>query len=178
MNNPNKYTGTLGGGALTQETINLILKLIPPIDGAKKRTILELGSGYGTYVLSQYYQIFSIEHDSNWIGKYGDCATYFQCGLTESVPDNYSSWYQIDGILHKLPKKYDLLLVDGPPDDARRTNFIHHLHKFNKDAIWVFDDLQRPNDLNTYRKICQMRNVKEDIKECGKKIAGIIPSNK
>ena len=64
MNNPNKYTGTLGGGALTQETINLILKLIPPIDGAKKRTILELGSGYGTYVLSQYYQIFSIERCS------------------------------------------------------------------------------------------------------------------
>ena len=64
--------------------------------------------------------------------------------------------------------------MDGPPSDFRRTNFINHITKFNKEAIWVFDDLQREYDLITYKKVCEMLEKEEKIIDCGQKMVGIV----
>ena len=59
----------------------------------------------------------------------------------------------------KLPKKYDLLLVDGPAY-GNRNNMLRHLDLFNLDTsgcqIIIFDDVERPNDLETYKQFLNM----------------------
>lgn len=164
-----------GDYAITEETYNVIKKILP-----EGKIILELGSGYGTNELSKHYKMYSIEHNSDWVGKYN--STYFHCPLVkqktpihqkEDIPE-FKEWYDIDAIIDQLPKNYDLLLIDGPNGDYRRTNFISHFHKFNKDAIWVFDDCHREYDLDTYKKCCHLRNVSYNIIDCGQKKIGII----
>jgi len=156
----------LGNHSITEQTVNLIKEIL-----SKGKTILELGSGYGTHILSRHYKIYSVEHNLSWVGKYD--STYFWCPLINHNKPDSEQWYGIDDIMDQLPTNYDLLLVDGPPRDVRRANFINHLHKFNKNAIWVFDDLQREHDLKTYKKVCKIRNLEEDIRDCGQKLVGI-----
>jgi len=156
-----------GNHSITEETFELIKSLLP-----EGKTILELGSGYGTEQLSKHYKLFSVEHNPNWVGKYN--STYIYCPLINQDKSEFEQWYNIDLVLEELPKDYDLLLVDGPPSDFRRTNFINHITKFNKEAIWVFDDLQREYDLITYKKVCEMLEKEEKIIDCGQKMVGIV----
>jgi hypothetical protein len=159
---------SFGNHSITKQTFDLIKEILP-----SDKIILELGSGYGTEALANYgYKLYSVEHNKGWMWKYN--SNYIHCPLTnQESKSEFDQWYDIDSIISELPKEYDLLLVDGPPSDFRRTNFIHHLTKFNKKAIWVFDDLQREYDLITYKKVCEARNLKEDIRDCGQKLVGL-----
>ena len=84
-------------------------------------TILELGSGDGTEILSKHYKMFSIENDLNWSGRFN--STYITAPLV-------NNWYDIDKVKSGLPKKYDLILVDGPVGNGResRMGFFHNIN--------------------------------------------------
>ncbi len=172
-----------GDHAITEQTFNLIKDILP-----EGKTILELGSGHGTYELSKHYKMYSVEHHPSWVGRYD--SIYFQCPVVkqktpvyqkENIPpglagnlSEFGEWYDIDTVINKLPKNYDLLLIDGPNSDYRRTNFVSHINKFNKNAIWMFDDCNREYDLETYKKCCYLRNTNYEIVNCGQKKVGII----
>ena len=152
-----------GDHSITKQTYELIQSILPA-----GKTILELGSGYGTMELSKHYTMYSIEHDRGWINKHQ--STYIHAPLV-------NNWYDVDIIKSNIPDHYDLLLVDGPPTHQRRRHFIEFMNLFDTSAIWVFDDLQRAGDMETYKMVCESRNKSTDIHDCGQKLVGIILDN-
>jgi len=126
--------------AITEQLFITILSMLPL--GA---TILELGSGTGTIELTQYYQVTSIEHDPTWLNK--SPAHYIHAPLIDD------SWYDSKIIAEALTSfKYDLLLVDGPPQH-RRANIVDHFDLFDHDVPVVFDDIVRDADAYAMNKI-------------------------
>lgn len=99
-------------------------------------TILELGSGTGTFELTKLYKVYSVEHLEKWVGLCKD-TNYIYSPLV-------NGWYNREILKEKLPKKYDLLLVDGPIKQDR-LNFFKNSDLFNKNIPILFDDTQREN---------------------------------
>jgi hypothetical protein len=114
------------------------------------KTILELGSGHSTQMLKAKWNIISVEENIDWANKYHN--NYIHAPIK-------NDYYDIDILREKLPKKYDLLLVDGPAY-GNRNNMLRHLDLFNLDTsgcqIIIFDDVERPNDLETYKQFLNM----------------------
>jgi|TARA_R110000796_G_scaffold107341_2_gene218079 hypothetical protein len=138
------------GISINNNCIDLIKDLLP--DGG---TILEFGSGEGTTWLSDAgYTMFSVENQSEWMDKYPKHTTYINCSikyydLDYSPPKNIfnqTGWYNPNDLFPNLPKKYDLILVDGPGGRWGRGGFYKHIDKFNTDVPMVFDDINRTQD--------------------------------
>jgi hypothetical protein len=136
------------GGSITEALFNYIRSVLP--DG---KTILELGSGWGTGQLAKYYTMYSVEHDEKYLDKYD--TTYFYVPLKEHKPlHNHKAtlWYDpkilrdmLDGL------KYDLLLIDGPPHT--RSGFFKYFDLFDETTILVFDDVIRGIDRKVINSI-------------------------
>lgn len=126
--------------AITEQLFITILSMLPL--GA---TILELGSGTGTLELTRYYQVHSIEHNPTWLDK--SPAHYIHAPLIDD------SWYDSKIIAEALISlRYDLLLVDGPPQH-RRANIVDHFDLFLHDIPIIFDDIVRDEDAYAMNKI-------------------------
>ena len=110
------------------------------------KTILELGSGNSTQILATKWNVISVEENSKWVNKYHN--NYIHAPIK-------NDYYDIDILKEKLPQKYDLMLVDGPAY-GNRNNMLKHLELFNLEAsgcsIIIFDDVERPNDFETYKQ--------------------------
>jgi len=126
--------------AITEQLFITILSILPL--GA---TILELGSGTGTLELTRYYQVHSIEHNPTWLNKFP--AHYIHAPLIDD------SWYDSKIIAEAIMSlRYDLLLVDGPPQH-RRANIVDHFDLFLHDVPIIFDDIVRDADAYAMNKI-------------------------
>jgi hypothetical protein len=100
-------------------------------------TILELGSGTGTEVLSKNYKMISIEENEKWVGKYG--SDYLHAPIVDD-------WYDIEKVKDFLKNKtYDAILVDGPAAGIR-SKFFENIELFNTDVLLIFDDVERMDD--------------------------------
>ena len=97
-------------------------------------TILELGSGAGTDHLAEQYQMWSVEHDPFFVGRYR--SKYIHAKIK-------NGWYSKRTLEQELPRDYDLILVDGPPGSIGRAPFAENLDLFNTDVPIVFDDTHR-----------------------------------
>ena len=115
-----------------------ILDVLP--DG---KTVLELGSGWGSSQLAKHYKVYSIEHDSTYVGKYPD-VNYIHAEL-----DPYTEWDDTDGLAGKLPKDYDMIIVDGPSGGmvvngeklkTSRSGFNKNIDLFKTDVPIFWDD--------------------------------------
>ena len=98
------------------------------------KTILELGSGWASGQFSKFYTLYSVEHDSRWLGKYDTNYIYAQIK---------NRWYDPEILKRELPNEYDLILVDGPTGSIGRSGFYTHLDLFKKDVPIIFDDIDR-----------------------------------
>ncbi len=123
---------SLGGFAISKELIDWIWENIP--EGS---TILELGSGYGTKELVKKYNVYSIEHDEKWMGI-AEGSNYIYAPLK-------NGWYDREILIKEIPKKYDVLLIDGPPN-IYRGNFVNHYDLFQNVKTIIVDDTHRNND--------------------------------
>jgi predicted O-methyltransferase YrrM len=147
-----KLNDGFGGGALSRELYSFIRKVLP--DGG---TILELGSGRGTEKLAEHYNMISIEHDEEWVGKFN--STYIHAPLTPCLLKKFPKqkvWYDRDAIREGLKRagKYDLILVDGPPGDKGRAGFWKYVQDlFDYNVPIVFDDLQRAAEDALIKKV-------------------------
>jgi len=113
-------------------------------------TILELGSGSSSDLLSRMYRVHSVESNPEWVGKY-PASNYLHVPLKEIETPHPKSliWYDPDILSQKLESiKYDLILVDGPTGD--RSGFADHLHLFNLNVPIVFDDTQSEQHLTNF----------------------------
>ncbi len=130
-----------GNWSIDKDLYDFIRKVLP-----EGNTILELGSGFSTGELSKYYTMYSVEHDEKFLDKYD--STYLHAPLKKHKKlKNHESteWYDA-AVLRDLLKglKYNLLLVDGPPQT--RSGFVKYINLFDTSAIWIFDDAGRSID--------------------------------
>jgi hypothetical protein len=124
--------------SITKECFDKIVEILP-FDS----TILEIGSGNSTAVLSSFYNMISIESDEKWMNKYNSEYIYIPFKETNSDIFGETMWLNTD-ILKPLinEKKYDLLIVDAGAD---RVGIYDNLHIFNTDIPIIFDDTMDDN---------------------------------
>lgn len=120
----------LGGWAICEGLFKWIRENLP--EGS---TILEFGSGRGTIELTKYYNVYSVEQDSEWLGL-AERSNYIHAPIK-------NGWYDTDILFSKLPDKYDLILVDGPKGSGNRAGLRSYWHMFNADVPIVMDDTNR-----------------------------------
>jgi hypothetical protein len=154
-----------GGWAIDVECYNKIVEILP-----KGKTILEFGSGTGTAELVKNYIVHSVEHDINWVNKYG--SNYIYAPLKPIINALDVNWYDVFALKQKLPEKYDLILIDGPPSTAdnrrSREGFYWNLNLFNLDGvIIIFDDIQREHDFNNMILVSKKLGRTYEIFESG-----------
>ncbi|MFW5847391.1 MAG: hypothetical protein ACOCVF_00530 [bacterium] len=172
-----------GGWAIDVECYEKILEILP-----KGKTILEFGSGYVTNKLAEDYIMYSIEHNIDWINKYN--STYIYSPIIEDSNKPIINWYDPKILKNKLPKHYDLILIDGPvggltKNGLTRDGFRRNKHLFNLDNIFIiFDDVYRKGELYSMNELSRELNRKVEIfdsgiikKEKSKKKFGIIYPN-
>ncbi len=158
-------TDALNGWAISVELFNYIRKTIP--EGS---TILELGSGTGTGELVKFYTVFSIEHDVRFLDLHH--SNYIFAPIK-----NYHKyrWYDNTILAAKLPKKYDAILIDGPPGGYGREGFFKNIHLFDIDVLLIFDDVNRKPERKLFYDVVKHLKRPYQIIECSdKKWFGII----
>ena len=140
----NWHDKDFGGWSMEKSCFDYIRQLLP-----EGKTILEFGSGYITGELSKYYTMYSVENYEEWVDRYDSTYIYapikFYDGtfITPSIPENLG-WYNPDIVKENLPKKYDLILIDGPNGERYgRGGFYKYLDWFNTAVPIVFDDVNR-----------------------------------
>jgi len=134
----------------------------------KGKIILEFGSGNMTKNLCNFWNVYSIEENKDWTGKFHNQYIY------APIVDN---WYDMEVLKKELPKKADLILVDGPAHGAR-TGFNENfeiLKIIDLEAdIYVFDDVERAADNKCYLEIVKILKkngceIETDIDKAGTK---------
>jgi len=135
--------GGFGGYAIAEETYKWILKNLP-----KGKTILELGSGKGTVELTKHWKVYSIEHDKRWL-RYAEKSNYIYAPIISYGKKKQYNWYDRKIIKRKIPKEYDLLLVDGPTGNIGREGFLRNIGLFKMNIPIIIDDTQREKYMAT-----------------------------
>lgn len=149
--------------SICKQLFDYILETLP--EGS---TMIELGSGWASGQLSQYYDVWSVEHDKRWIGQYD--TNYIYAPLV-------NKWYSVSHLQEQLPKEYDLLLVDGPPGVIGRGKFFDNIYLFNTDIPIIFDDVNRKTEYDLMMKVAHYLNREVAIMSCGNKKFGVLLLN-
>ncbi len=130
-----------------------VKQLIPP-----ESTILELGSGEGTNLLTQQYSVYSVEDDIEWVGYCAE-STYIHCPLIETdYKGSTASWYDADILAKNLPEDYQLILVDGPSGKSGRFGLLANISLFRNDVPIIIDDTIRSEEASIARELAFLLN--------------------
>ena len=155
----------LGGFSISKDLFLYISKVLE-----QGKTILELGSGFGTGELAKYYKMYSIEHNQEWLHKYN--STYIYAPIKDYKT---YSWYDVTALNRYLPQKYDMILIDGPTGVIGRYGFFENLHLFNPEVLMIFDDVQREPELRLLKDVARKLNKSFAIYKCSdRKLFGVI----
>jgi len=132
-----------------------IVSAIPP-----GGTLLELGSGKTSQKFSKHFTVYSVEHSTKYLNRYD--TNYIYAPLKSFNSEDAVKWFGTDEWyqlkLKHLPKKYDALLIDGPPRKWR-PNFYYHINMFDLNVPWFFDDAHRPEFYRAIMFIAQTRGI-------------------
>jgi hypothetical protein len=155
----------LGGWAISQEVVNVISNLIRP-----GSIILELGSGTGTGLLSENYQMISIENNPEFLDL--EDTRYIHAPIVDYDKSPFAGetgWYDTNIIRKEIPSEYDLLLIDGPPGRIGRSGILLHLDLFRSDRPIIVDDSHRSTEENIANEISNIWDMEIEISECAEK---------
>lgn len=135
--------------------------------GRHGRQIVECGSGFSTLVLARLLQtlggrLVSLEHDQTWATRVrsslavAGLAEIAQVALAPLEPHPLARddlhWYA-ERALRSLPRRIELLLVDGPPAFQPEIELSRYpalpalAERLAPDAIVVLDDIDRAGEL-------------------------------
>jgi len=134
-------------------------------------TILELGGGMSTVILSKDYRVYTVEDNPKWIKELNN-VTYIKSPLVKysTFFSKEEVWYDPGVLAAELPKSYDAIIVDGPAGSTfSRYGFVEYLHLFNRVPI-LFDDIHAVNVymvmIETMNKLgltnCELTNIVND----------------
>ena len=110
--------------------------------------ILELGSGIGSKSLAEICNVYSVEHDENFLNLHSH-VNYIHSPIIDIEPTTEfmeTKSYDFDIVQNKMPKRVDLIIVDGPPEYIGRSGLLHNLDIFDSECIWIVDDVLRTKD--------------------------------
>tara|TARA_B110001452_G_scaffold73112_1_gene59170 strand:- start:5351 stop:5863 length:513 start_codon:yes stop_codon:yes gene_type:complete len=116
--------------------------------------ILEFGSGDGSQQLAENYELFSIEHDVNWLGK--TQSTYIHAPIVSnrtSTRYGQKGWYDPHA-LDNLPETVALIIVDGPPGEIGRLGLLEHLGHLPDWTFVLVDDTDRGEEQQLVQELC------------------------
>ena len=128
-----KYLNIVNNWELDDWSINCecFEKIVEILEFGK--TILEFGSGKSSELLSQFYNVISVEDDDKWLNKYK--TTYIHINTIGKGEYDFKNLYnKIKDI------DYDLLIVDGPNNN--REEVINHTNLLKSDIPIIWDDTQ------------------------------------
>ncbi len=107
--------------------------------------LLELGSGAGTDIFSQYYEVHSVEHNELWLNRYN--SHYIHAPIVDG-------WYDTEVLKAELPESYDVMLIDGPTSAIGRYRFLDYADGlFNLDIPLFIDDVNRKPEMELLEKL-------------------------
>jgi hypothetical protein len=131
------------------------------------KTILELGSGWGTGQLMKHWNVWSVESKPEWFAKYNKVQSLY-------VPiKEKGGWYDVQTLKSVLEgKDYDLLLVDGPYNN--REGLINNFHLFNQNVPVVFDDVNKEAGKRIIREISNILKRPYSLQGYGRSTFGVI----
>ncbi|QIL40275.1 glycosyltransferase [Pedobacter sp. HDW13] len=136
---------------IEQEMIDFIKD---KITSGKK--ILEFGSGNGTNVLLENFEVHSIEHDIDFVTNRGKSHFCIHSPIK-------AGWYDRQAVLEVLQQSFDFMLVDGPPVELK-AGILDHLDLFTGiECPVIFDDVNRPLDFNVMETFCLRLNYSPEI---------------
>jgi hypothetical protein len=122
------------------------------------QTIVELGSGKGTNVLTSKYEVYSIENDAKWVG-HAKQSHYIHAPLKpyqiKEFP-HHKQWYDVEIVKNQLPKDYQLILIDGPMGCYGRGGFLEFFNLFDSKVTIIFDDVNRPDEVALAHKVSKL----------------------
>ena len=132
--------------------------------------ILEFGSGNGSKILSEKYDLISIEHDEAWLGK-GN-GRYIHAEIKKnrySTQFSQKGWYDVEKIVG-LPSDVELIIIDGPPGEIGRAGILNVLNDLPVTKWILVDDTDREdeklllNSLVEFFKPLKLLNIISDSK--------------
>jgi len=161
---------TLDDYAISRELYRWILDNVE-----RDRTILEFGSGSGSRELARHYRVYSVEHDRRWLGLDAG-VNYIHAPLTDY---GEYEWYNVEIVRERIPSRYDLIIVDGPPNNPRtsvigRKGFVDNIHLFHTDVPIVFDDVNRPEERHNMHEVARRLNKPVRVIKGWQKDFGIV----
>ena len=146
-----------GGWAIEKPLYDYIRAHFP-----KGSHIIEFGSGTGTIELAKHYNVWSIEHNEQYLGL---------------APSNYiyaplkDKWYDVEALKQRLPQTQDLLLIDGPPANVGdRRRFLEYMELFSPTATIICDDINRPKDRELFDTLCKITGRNPQILQFNKTV--------
>ena len=118
-------------------------------------TILEFGSGHGSIRVARRYDLYSIEHNREWLGL--SDSTYVHAEICEnevSIKHHQQGWYDILPILDLIKSiPISLFIIDGPPGSIGRHGLLSITDALPKHAIFIVDDVHRDDEFDLYQKL-------------------------
>ena len=127
----------------------------------KRSTVLEFGSGDGSQRLANRYDLWSIEHDEQWIGK--TKSNYVMAKIIDnpvSQKAGEQGWY--DPIFfEKIPQSAELIVVDGPVGTIGRSGLLHHLEKLPQFRYIMVDDTDEPKEQHLSQQLAELLNLEQ-----------------
>jgi hypothetical protein len=153
-----------GGNSISRLLFDYLLEVL-----SEGKTILELGSGWGTGKLMEHWNVWSIESEPEWYGKYNKTQSLF-VPITEK-----GGWYNYDKmkeVMAGLVNDYDLLLVDGPW--GGRAKFVDNFWMFNHTTPIVLDDVRRKEGRDIIKAISEKLNRPYVLHGEGRSMFGVI----
>ena len=134
-----RIKGDFGGWSISKTLYDKIIEMLEP-----NSRILEFGSGWGTGKLAEHFELYSVEHDERYINLH--LSNYIHApiinGKNEDFPKDIG-WYDVEVLKKERPKKYDMILVDGPVGIIGRGGFYTNLDLFDTDVPIIIDDIHR-----------------------------------
>ena len=144
---------------LPSEIFVYLCELFP--SGSK---ILEFGSGDGTRILAERFDICSIEHDEVWAEKLdSECHLISIKSKDISTETGQAGWYDVDEVLKVIPRDLDIVIIDGPNGTIGRHGILSVLDSLPKSATYIVDDVHRDAEMDLYKKLVQWHGGEGNI---------------
>ena len=124
------------------------------IEHYKGATVVEFGSGHGSEMLAEHLNLYSIEHDEDWLGL--TSSTYIHAPIKSNehaTKAGQSGWYDTKIVLQHWPRRVDLVIVDGPPGFIGRFGIMSIQDKLKEVGSIIIDDVDRPDELLLTEKL-------------------------
>ena len=139
---------------LPQEAVEFVLKHVEP-----GSVVVEFGSGHGSEVLSEHFDLYSFEHDEAWLGV--TSSTYIHAPIVENqhaTEVGEKGWYDLEIVKQRWPENPQCVIVDGPPGFIGRTGVLSMLDKLASVSLILVDDIDRQAEL----QLSQMLSTRLD----------------